>query len=353
MSIKYFIAVGLLIGVVTTSKVTCETTCEPSTTTCGLLITTPKPTCTTTTPKPTTKPPPCWKAGVDEHVGKCKAALKFFVGPTYKTAKSILDAFLCLIPKLESSTKTRSLIISSKAVEILETISIMTEVGNSPSGVLNGFKSVLHIVLDNYRTIVSSLDTDIGISTSAVTDAITDLEASLYQIIADYENASLLQIGGDENIDYKQVLCSVQKLTNAVAYTAEAALKNCENDANVGDSIYILMLIFEHLVIIAHATNVSIAAELNVRCGDISNSGRQGLKVIDNLLNGITKTLNAVVNTVFEAIVSVVEAIVDLAQTLNAVLKSVFGLVENVTKNLTKTVTSSLTGVTSILKIGK
>lgn len=231
----------------------------------------------------------------------------------------------------------------------------MKEVGNSPNDILKGLERVIRIVSYNYKNIISDLEIIVGVE-SDVTKAITDLEVALNQIIADWKNAIPLHIG-DDSIDYKPVLKSIQKLTNAVAFVSEAALKNCESDANVRDYIYILALIFDHMVTIGQITNVSIAADLNVRCGGISNSWTQCLKVIDNLLCGITKAVKAVVNTVLQTVISIIKAIVDLAKSLNEVLKTLFGLVENVTQTLTKTVSKTLTGVTggllNVLKIGK
>ncbi|KAJ6646412.1 hypothetical protein Bhyg_01623, partial [Pseudolycoriella hygida] len=313
-------------------------------------ITAPAPETTTCAPEITTtpKPQPPWKAGVDSHSQKCQAALKFYVGPTYKTAKTLLDAFLALIPKLETLTQSRSNILSSNSIAILETISIMSNVGNSPKGILDGFQSVLHIVAADYRSIISSLEVYIDIDTSVVTNAITDLEASIYQIIVDYQNADPLTVC-DDKIDYEPVLKSIQNLTNAVASIAKSSRQVCKNDADARDALYILAIIFDHLVIIGHATNVSIAAELNKLCGTISKPWSQCLNVIDRLVSGITEALSALVRTVLEAVELVLEAIVDLAKSLNAVLKSVFGIVQNVTKTLTKTVSGTLTGVTGSL----
>lgn len=312
-------------------------------------------TTTTTTPEPCE---PSWKVGVVQHCQKCKAALKFYVGPTYKTAKTILDAFLCLVPKLESSTESNSNIISSKSVAILETISLMSDVGNSPTGILNGFIDVLHTVAAAYKQIILSLSVHIGVLTPSVIDAITALESSLYKIMDDYQNAALLNVG-DDDIDYKPVLQGIQNLTNAVACIAEARLPLCKYDENVRDSLYILALILDHLLIIGHAANVSIAAALRISCGSFSNTLSQCLAIIDPLVNGITAALGAVAKTLIESVVLVLNAIVDLAKSLNDVLKAVFGLVQDVTatlgtvtKSLTKTISGTLAGVTKGLNLG-
>lgn len=161
------------------------------------------------------------------------------------------------MPKLETSTKSASLIISSKSTAILETISLMSEVGTSPTVILSGFNDVLHTVAGEYKKIILSLKQYIGVKTPTVIDAICDLECSLYTIMSDYRNAAVLNLG-DEDIDYKPVLKSIQNLTNAVACITESALQNCKNEKDVRDALYVLVLILDHLLIIGHATNVSI-----------------------------------------------------------------------------------------------
>lgn len=331
----------------TTTSTTTTTTREPETTRtpCKPATTTCKP---ISTPKPT-RTPPCWKAGIDKYIRKCKAALKCFVGPTYKPAKTILDALVCFISKLELAAESSSLIISTKSVEILVAISQMaSQVGITPQELIITVENTFHTACNGYRSIILSLESTLGVSTFAVRAVVSDLEVAVYQIIADYKCASPL----DENIDYTPVLKCIQKLTNAVAALSEKALENCgrDDDDDIRDCLHILVLVLDDLVIKAQITNVCIASEINARCGSISNPWTQCLNALDNLLNGITKALSAILTTVVEAVASLVQAIVDIAKSLNLVLKSVFGLVGGVAQGLTKTVTGTLSGLTNILK---
>lgn len=274
-------------------------------------------------------------------------------------AKTLFDATTAFTEKLEYLLNSDSPIIASKSLAILETYSLMSNVGTSPAIIVSEFFKVIRPVTAGYKEIISSLGSTIGDLTVPVIEAITDLECSLYQIMKDFQEQEKADGGV---INCESVLKKLQNLANTIAQISEVALSGPNIDADVRDSIYVLALILEHFLIMAHGTTTSIAAALHKPTVKTAITLRTCLRAVNPLLSGITAALSTVANSLSESITVLLSSVVNLTTTLNDVLKLVFGFVQDVTVNvthitqtLTKTVFGTVKGLTgglgNILKL--
>lgn len=261
--------------------------------------------------------------GVTQYCENCAASVKHFTGPTYEISKTWTLALEIYTKKVVILTEIESTIISSRSVFILETVGLMFKIGISPTIILNEFSDVLQQIVSGYENIISSLS---GIGKLAVTvnTAITNLCYALHELIMEFQHTSHLN-DIDDQLDYEPVLRNLHILTNTIAVIAETALSNCRIENDVKESIYVLVLILDHFLIMSHGTIASIAAVLYSSSVNISVTVQKYLKPVNPLVSGIAVALSKPTTSITESVTVVFETLVSLTRIFNVSLQKTVG----------------------------
>lgn len=275
-------------------------------------------------------------------------------------SQTLNNAISSYITILDGLTRSDSPILSSKSALIEDTFSLMSKVGTTPSVILHEFSKVLKPVAAGYKNIISSLSFHIGEElTVTVIGAVTDLECSLNDIMKEYRSRTRVIFGKvKKEIDYEPVLKNVQTLTSIVAQIGETVVSSASNvDDDILHSLYVIVLILEHMLIVSQGTIISIVDVLKSSSVEISKTLRTCLQTIDSLIAGVANAVSAVTNSLAESITVLLTTLVDLTISLNNTLEGVIGLVEGVTlavgqitQNLIKGVSVTVTGITNAVR---
>lgn len=291
-----------------------------------------------------------WQKGVDKHCDNASKSVNSFRGPTSKMGKTLAEALKAFVTKLKYLQKSGSEFIRWKASSMLQILSLMANVGCSPTVIIKEYEKVVHSVSAGYQKIVWSLSDHIGYLTGCINEAITNLEHCLHQALKEYIKRSLI---GDckTEIDLKPVLMNLHKLMNIVSLISYAALNGCDVADAVRESIYVVYLISFHWCIMSLGTLTSIiAAQCSSSSVNITHAVRTFLQPLDPLVSGCATALSADTTNLTEAITIALKSVVNLTASLNVRLEEVIGSVgdvEQVIENLTRSVSSTITGITT------
>lgn len=278
----------------------------------------------------TSSPVDAWKEGVQQYYeGTSKVAKKLSVR-TYDEAETIMNAFQMYLTKLIYFTNSNSTVLSTKSAAILEALSKLNKLHQSPTTILKETERALPKLIEDYTKIVASLSEVIGQLTIPVNDSLNDLEGSIIHFIKEFFNSSAL--GFRKKVDFKPVIKHAQVLINTIALIAETVLDECNlATPNVYESLTVLSLILIHLLISVQGVNICTQEVLYSRSLDIPVVLNVCLLPMISFAKEITDSVVSIKLPLTESIADLLTKLVELTIFLNSILDELFGVFEGVT----------------------
>lgn len=296
---------------------------------------------------PTTNESSCdngWEKGVQECYTECAKVMERFPDQTLTIGETVITSFKTYADELASLTKCNSTFLSTRSTATLETLSLLSKMGKSPSYLLFQFGKVLPKVSSAFRVIVTNLSGSIGELVQPIHDVITTVESSLSNVLKQFQNRFVERC---EEIDFEGTVRGAQLFTNTVALIAETALNDCDcvtlaNEAY--EAIAVLTFILNLYLIAVQGSNVNIATVLYSESKTISPFLKSCFKAFDPLIGGIAKAISSITFDVAKSMREFLSSFVHLTYSLNEALDDILGpfdgskiTVAQIKKNLVRT----------------
>lgn len=233
-----------------------------------------------------------WKKGVKDCRDGVKTVVKTFPQPTYDIGESILQSFYTQTDNLQNLTTSTSPILSSRAVTILEALSLLSKVDRSAKNLLYQLKKVYPAKSAAYCGIATKLSEFIGKLDNPINKVIEAVAKSIIDCINQF-NSRFIQRKHDrcEKIDFKQMVKSARLNTNTIAFIAETALKNNSFADEAYEAIAVVSLISNLLILSVHGTNANMGSVLHAEKSDISPFLHECFVALDPEVQDLTQSI--------------------------------------------------------------
>lgn len=193
------------------------------------------------------KPIPTWTNGVQKYYDDIIVAFGKFPPNLLKESTAVTTTFQSYLAELVNSSNSNSTIVSSGSTEILEVLSQVKILANTPIGVINEFYRILPILMVKYRDVVSKLSKVIGSDVAcSVNDEMTALESSFKRYMEKFLQTDAQ--GNNKKIDYGSVTKHFTVLNSTVASFTESTENKCSPVApNLKDAVTVLNFVLDHI----------------------------------------------------------------------------------------------------------
>jgi len=275
-----------------------------------------------------------WEKDMEKCCSGVERVVKKFPQPTYDMGQTILASFNTQVGSLKKLTNSTSAILSSRSVKLLEALSLLSRVDNSPSYLLYQLRKVLPDKTLAYCDIVTTLKERIGELDKPINAVLNAVEKSLMTILKQFDQRFLERKQYRcEKIDFIQMVKSGRLNANTIAFIAETAVNNVDN-LTFADEDYEAIAIITFLsnlqVLAIHGTNANMASILHTETTSISPFLNSCFVALNPLVIDITKLISS---ASFDSAASVKEYLGNFAKIIhshNATLTELLGPFEGV-----------------------
>ncbi len=203
------------------------------------------------------------------------------------------------VENLQNLSDSQSTILSSSAVSLLEALSLLTDLGDTPIHLLGQLKKVCPVKTSAYRNIVKNLSDFVGKLYNPINKSIEAVGQSITHCLEQFESR-YEQRKDDrcEKIDFKALLEGTRLNTKTVAFIASTAL-NKTTALQFADDTYealtITSLISCLLLLSVHGVNVNMATVLLTETCNLSPFLYASFATLDPIVRKITDLIGTAV----------------------------------------------------------
>lgn len=236
-----------------------------------------------------------WQKGVQDCRSGVERVVKKFPKPTYDFGQSILALFNAHVDNLQALTNNTSPTLSSKSTKLLEALSILANVGSTPTNLLNQVDRTLSAKTSAYRSIVSSLNETIGDLDKPVTDVVTGVQDAIANTLKQFNKRfSVRKQDRSEKIDFMNMVRASRLNMFTISFITEAALENGDKLAPESFAAIAILTFISNLQILAtHGVNANIGSVLVSETDNVSPTLRLCFEALDPLVLQITKLISS------------------------------------------------------------
>lgn len=236
-----------------------------------------------------------WRKGVQDCRSGVERIVKKFPTPTYDFGQSILALFNAHIDSLQYLTNNSLPILASGSTKLLEALSLLAKVDNTPTNLLNQVDRTLSAKTSAYRSLISSLGEIIGKLDKPVIDVVTSVQDSIMNCLKQFNKRfSVRRQDRSEKIDFKDMVKSSRLRIFTDSFIAETALRNDDALApEAFEAIAILTFISNLQVLATHGVNANMGTVLVSETDNVSPTLRLCFEALDPLVVQITKLISS------------------------------------------------------------
>lgn len=238
-----------------------------------------------------------WHKGVRNCRTGVKKIVHKFPKPTYDFGQSILASFNAQVDGLQHLTNNSSPILAIQSINILKALSLLSDVKNTPSSLLDTVEQTLTAKSSAYHAIITNL-TQIGKLDKPVGDVVLNVQNSLFACIKQFNRRLSVQSqDSSERIDIKDLMQSARLNLFTISFIAAIALNSGNKFANeTFEAIAILSFIANLQTLAVHGVNANMGSVL---VSETDNVSQFLLSCYETLNPLVAETTNLVYSSSF------------------------------------------------------
>ncbi len=249
---------------------------------------------------------------------------------TWTVGETLWAAFYTQTENLKTLSASKSTVLSSSAVSILNVLARLSKVGQTPSELLAELRTYYPIKAATYRSVVGKLARYIGTLYLRINDSIEAVGDAIVDVLEEFESRlAERKKGRCENIDFKEMVKSIQFNLNLMAFINDIAVGGTFSKESY-ESLAISTLISSLLLISVHGVNANIGTVLNSENIDISPYLEQCFDVLDPIVTDVTKLIS---KSTFESVPNIkqfLDSFTSIVYSYNSSLVRVVGKCDNI-----------------------
>lgn len=290
------------------------------------------------------KPKPSWEVSVQKCYDGCVAVFEKYPNEIFDLGDNLIDSFKSYIDASKVWNKSNATIMSQRSTDLLETISLLANLGGSPRYCLRVHHKANPKLFVAYRTIVNYLAEYLNRLIVPISAALTDLEHSFDDLFRQFNQ---LCVSRSNNFNFQGIMRSGRKLANMINVIVDTAL-NCTMSETIANETFeaiaiLVCILFDNFLNIQGAV-ISQAAVLRSRFFTISAFHYSCLQALDPFIRGIACSMNTMTADIAEGVRDLLASLVENIDGLNVALDTLLGPsggnpinVDVVARNLLKT----------------
>lgn len=211
--------------------------------------------------------------------------------------QTILASYSTQIENLIALNKTETSILSTRCTDLLNVLSTLADIDNTPSYLLLQLKKVCLEKRHLYCEIVESLSEYIGELNQPVMQVVVRVQNSTDTCLNQFEGRfSERKKQRSAKIDFKLMATSIRNNTNTIAFFADTAINNSDG-LEFADETYqaltILSFISNLQLLAVHGTNANMGTVLLSETKNVSPFLQSCFEAFNPLVDDITELISS------------------------------------------------------------
>ncbi|XP_037029548.1 uncharacterized protein LOC119069571 isoform X2 [Bradysia coprophila] len=258
-----------------------------------------------------------WRKGVQDCRSGVERVVRKFPQPTYDFGQSILASFNAQIDSLQDLTNNTSPILANRSTNLLEALSLLSKVDNTPTNLLYQVEKTLSSKSAAYRSLVANLTEMIGELDTPVNNVITSVQNSIATCLKQFNKRfSVRRQDRSEKIDFKDMVKSARLNMFTISFIAETALNSGEQfSTSTFEAIAILTFISNLQVLATHGVNANMGSVLVSETDNVSPFLRLCFEALNPLVGQITQLVSS---STFESVDKTKTYLADFVKIINS-----------------------------------